>query len=363
MRATVGLVAVQGVEPDYCQSGIRWRRSLRSRGYAVAVIFTALVLGGGAVTVGLSVDQGESNRSAQDQPAAWDIRASTIPLGDDPYALTAKGDIVWVAAQRSLLKVEKGVVAARHLHPASPVGITLAAGALWTTSTVDEELHLGQVLAFAPDSGASVQTIRLPGQSPHAIDADTKGIFVSLYQGSLLRIHPGGDATSRVQLAQGITHLLVAHQAVWVSEPNSGNLWKVVLGPESEQVRKISLTEWTTRSCPQGSDSTRQHILLADPCAGKVWLVDPHTGAIVDEVRGVGQRPLDVAVGGGLIYVLSSPDSKVTVVDVGTGRVLGKVTAGERAVSVAAGSSTAWVANSGEETLTQVWVESAGADP
>lgn len=77
-------------------------------------------------------------------------------------------------------------------------------------------------------------------------------------------------------------------------------------------------------------------------------------GAGAARIPATGNRPVDVAVGGGLVYVVSMRDDVVTVLDETTLGVVGTTAAGKGAISVAAGADAAWVASSDDYSLTRI---------
>ncbi|HEX2295551.1 MAG TPA: hypothetical protein VHN37_09610, partial [Actinomycetota bacterium] len=286
----------------------------------------------------------------------WEIATSTVRLEDQPYALYSDGPTLWVSGGRgSVMKVRDRPVA-QYPHPTGPLGITVVDGDVWTTSDADDEHPVAKVVVLGRGSGEVVRSIRLPGHSPYGIDHAQDGVFVALHDGDLLRIDPHDESTERVRLGDRLTQVLATDDAVWVSQPQAGVVWRVTFAEgDDPKAEPIALGEGG-RSCPQGSAASRGSILVADPCAGNLWVLDPRDGAVVDAMSDAGRRPTDVAVGDGLIFVVSTGDERVTVFEESTLEEVGSAQAGHGAISVAAGAGVAWVANLDDSTLTRIEV-------
>lgn len=307
----------------------------------VAVVITRIGSGDG---------RGDGPRPAASEAAR--IESAVIELGDQPYALDADGTTLWVSGGRGHLVEVHGDDVVRHPHPTGPLGIAVAGGIVWTTSPGGEASPVSEVTGFDARTGEVAQRIALRRASPYGIDADDRHVYVALYDGALLDIHTRTGDAARVELGEGVTHVLAAHGFVWVSQPGKGAVWRVADGRTS--ATQFSFGGRGTASCPQGSDATAAAVLVADPCAGKVWVVDPRSGSVADELTDVGRRPVDVAAGGRLIYVVSMRDDRVTVLDGKTLREVAHATAGDGAIGVTAGAGGAWVANGDEYSVTRI---------
>ncbi|HEV2756547.1 MAG TPA: hypothetical protein VG318_12325 [Actinomycetota bacterium] len=284
------------------------------------------------------------------------VETTVIEVGDQPYALDAAAGSVWVSGARSHLLEVRGRSVSSYHHPGGPLGIAVARGVVWTTAASGEEARVSQVIGYGAGSGRVEERISLRGESPYGIDADSRGIYVALHDGALVRIDPRTRAMTRVELGDRLTQVLVAHGFVWVSQPSGGVVWRVALDRGEPQATALSFRHPRRKTCPQGTGATGAAVLVADPCAGTVWVVDPRSGDAEGELADVGVRPVDVAAGGGLIYVVSMRDDKVTVLDAATLEAVAEATAGDGAISVVVGSSAAWVANSEDYSITKVEV-------
>jgi YVTN family beta-propeller protein len=270
--------------------------------------------------------------------------------------LYADGSTLWVSGGRGhVLKVRDRSVT-RYPHPTGPLGITVVDGEVWTTASSEHRHADAAVVVLDSETGAVMRRVHLPGDSPYGIDHTGGNLFVALYDGELLRIDRTGDTVTRVRLGDGLTQVLATDEAVWVSQPGAGVVWRVAFEGGEAAAEPVTPGERGIRSCPQGSDAGRSFVLVADPCAGRVWLLDPRTGDVTGALSGAGERPADVAVDGGLIYVVSMPEDQVTVLDESTLDEVAVVRAGQGAISVAAAAGIAWVANMDDDTVTRIEV-------
>lgn len=274
-----------------------------------------------------------------------------IELGDQPYALDTDGDTVWVSGGRGHLVEVNGLDVTRHPHPTGPLGIAVAKGVVWTTSPSGEAAPVSEVIGYEAATGKIVRRIPLGRASPYGIDAEGDRLYVALYDGALLRIDTKTGDTSREEVGEGVTQVLVAHGFVWVSQPGGGVVWRLTRDGTRPQGTEVSFGR---DSCPQGTAATDTSVLVADPCGGKVWLVDPRGATVTGEVTDVGTRPVDVAVGDGLVYVVSMRDDRVTVLDEHSLRELAHTRAGDGASSVTVADEFAWVANTDEYSITRI---------
>lgn len=286
----------------------------------------------------------------------WQVDTSRVELGDQPYALYADASALWVSGGRGHVLEVRDRRVARYAHPTGPLGITVVDGEVWTTASSEHRHAAGAVVVLDSETGDVVRTIRLPGDSPYGIDHAGGDVFVALHDGELLRIDRTGDPVSRVRLGNGVTQVVATDEAVWVSQPGAGVVWRVELDGDEAAAEPVALGRRGTRSCPQGSDEGRRFVLVADSCAGRVWLVDPRSGEVAGAVSDAGEKPVDVAVDAGLIYVVSMAEDQVTVLDESTLDELAVAQAGQGAISVAAAAGIAWVANLDEDTVTRIEV-------
>lgn len=208
-----------------------------------------------------------------------------------------------------------------------------------------------------PVIGEGRLRVSLPHSNPYGLDAGRQGLFVSLFEGDLVQVHPGGDTLSRIPLGYGLTHVVAAQGAVWVSSPQEGEVWRVEAHGDDSNAAATVLRRTGNRSCPQGSDSSPSAIWIADPCAGLVWLLDPRDGEVLGKVSDVGERPVDVDVSRGWAWIMSMRDRVVTAVDAKKLTTVGRGKAGKGALTILSQGHQAWVTNTENHSLTYLWTE------
>lgn len=319
---------------------------------SLGVVVTAAVVG---FTFAALSSEGVDRAPDPASSTTWEIKTSRVQLEDQPYALDSDGPTLWVSGGRGTVVEVRDRPVATYPHPTGPLGIAVVDGDVWTTADAEDQHPVAEVIVLDSRSGDVARTVRLPGDSPYGIDHAQGGVFVALHDGELLRIDPRDESTDRVRLGNGVTQVLATDEAVWVSQPQAGVVWRATFDSEEPKAKAIRLGEGG-RSCPQGSSASEEWILVADPCAGNVWKLDPRDGAIVGTISDAGRKPVDVAVGEGLVYVVSTGDDRVTVFDESTLEQVGSSQTGEGASSVAVGSGVAWVANLEDSSLTRIEV-------
>jgi DNA-binding beta-propeller fold protein YncE len=226
---------------------------------------------------------------------------------------------------------------------------------LWATGGGDGAVPDGTLVAYDVASGELVERRVFPNRSPYGIDAGGKGLFVALFHGDLLRITEHG--TSSVPLSGGLTQVLVAHGKVWVSAPQTGKVWRAAFnGRDDTSAAATDLRSYPKRTCPQGLEASRKALWVADPCAKKVWLLDPQGGEVVDQITDLG-KPIDISIHSGLAWIVSFRDNLVTVLSEETLNIVAQSHAGEGAIAITAHGREAWVANHEDYSLTHLTLQ------
>lgn len=296
-------------------------------------------------------DRSENERNED----GFRIETKELGLSDQPSALTTARGSLWVsvAMRRQLLEIREGRIVNRL--PGGGVGLAIADGIAWQTMGGDGAVPDGTLLGIDVGSGNVVQRVQFPAESPYGVDVGPDGVFAALSQGDLVRLHPGGDEYERIPLGHGLRDVLVAHGAVWVSQPEESTIWRVTLDDGADP-QAIDLATSAKRSCPAGLAATRGGIWAADACGATVWQLD-RAGTPVQRIYNVGKKPADVAAGSRYLFVSSfRGDHVVTLVDYRSGEAVAQVKVGEGPSSVAASGREAWVANSEERSLTHIVV-------
>lgn len=319
------------------------------------VTIAALVVVGTAACTATAPDaRPRARTSASAEPAVARLTTTkTIPVQGPTTLLYDRGS-VWVGGPRSLVRLNNDRIAQRLRTSVTRVGLARVGDQLWATGGGDGAVPDGTVVSYDIQSGELTNRLVFENRTPYGIDAGKKHIFVAPFQGDLFRISQEGEETSRVTLKHGLTQVLAAHGKVWVSSPQRGFVWRVEFNSiDDTSAGATELRTEAKRSCPQGLASTPRRILVADPCARVVWLLDPRHGEIVDQIEGLG-KPIDIAMSKGMAWVVSFRDNRVTVLDMRTLEVLAQGQAGEGATAIAAHGRGAWVANHEDNSVTHL---------
>lgn len=284
------------------------------------------------------------------------IETHTLELGDQPLALAAGEGSIWVTVgmRDEVLEIRRDRIVARY--PGGGVGLAVADGIAWQTTGGDGAEPDGTLTAIDVDSGALVQEVEFPGQTPYGVDVGPQGVFTALSQGHLVWLAPGAEDYTLIPLANGLTEVLVAHGAVWVSQPGGQNprVWRVTVSSDDSNAAPILLKPQGRRSCPQGLAATGDAVWVADPCARVLWKLD-RSGNKIGRINRVGNKPVDVAAGPRFLFVSSfRGDRLVTLIDRRTENVVANVQVGPGPSAIAAQGTGAWVANSEARSLTRI---------
>ena len=301
------------------------------------------------------IQPSQSGAVARTPGPEWTLGAKRVPLNAFPLAITAVRNAIWVTAapKGKLLHLVEGEVVDSFEVGMSRVGVSVGGDVAWVTGGGDGAVPDGSALMLDTGSGHVIDRLDFPGESPYGVNPSGERTFIALFQGDLIALHSRRAGHSRIPLRYGLTHVLASHGAAWVSQPQGGNVWRVTINASDDtSASATELHEEVPRSCPQGLDRTREHIWVADACAGWAWLLDPADGKIVDTIEGIGRRPTDVAIAGDLAWIVSSRTNLVSVVDVRSREILAQEKAGEGASAIAATRDGAWVVNSEDYSIT-----------
>ena len=283
------------------------------------------------------------------------IETRTLNIHDQPLNLAAGNGSIWVTTgmRRQLLEIRGGHIINRY--EGGGVGLAVGDGLVWQTRGGDGAEPDGEVLALNSSSGEVVRRLEFPDESPYGIAVGGQGVFVALAQsGDLLRLDPANGMQTRVALEEGLSNVVVAHGAAWVTQPGGAKLWRVALSRDESNIQEIRPAPEGVQSCPGGLAATDDAVWVADACAAVLWQLDA-SGKVMRRINGVGDKPADVAAGPRFLFVSSfRGDPLVTLIDRRTNQVVTQVKAGEGPNSMVADGEGAWVANSEGRSLTRI---------
>jgi branched-chain amino acid transport system substrate-binding protein len=160
----------------------------------------------------------------------------------------------------------------------------------------------GSVSRIAPASDQIVQTVR--GLSVSAIATGVEGTWAieNTDVGSIAQLTPHRDRAARhilvssPQQAAPLSSIAVGAGAVWVTDPQTGLLWRIDPGPVP--------AEQTIALAPGASDVAygAGAVWVANGASGTVSRVDPRTDRVTDTIA-VGNTPGRLMVGDGSVWV------------------------------------------------------------
>ena len=274
-----------------------------------------------------------SETPASAVPAAERLRSSIAVGGGHPALSVAVDDrAVWLlraAVERH--EPSTGALMSSHALPGNPCGpIVFGAGYAWTRACLSgptEEVRVTWLLQFDQADGSLVLEIRFPtpiGFQPALLNGQI-WVISDLRFGELSTVDPAsGEITFRGELGGTSTHAVGAFGAVWVSRPGVGVVTRVdpATGgradiPVGGRPGSIAATDgavWVGSSSDRG-------LRMIDPEAREIIATIPLGGA-------TGQiQTLD-----GEVWVLTS--TRIERVDVGARRVIDAIEVGAHSVSL-----------------------------
>ena len=277
--------------PEFGPAPSPRRRRLRRRTrQIVAGVAAALRLVAASVAVTLAVDGDDTVTRAPASllpagaPAAR-IIGTPIDVGEDPSAIFAGVEVLWVASATS--------------------------GRL---SRIDQSLNVLDDVSI-PVSGRA-NALFIAENSLWVTDEDSGVVSrVSSNAWQVLERIPVGDGPSAIDATE---------KAVWVVNRDDDTL--VSIDPDTNRLtgRPIRVAE-----APTGVGAAEDAVWIASSGEDLVQKIDPDSRRVVASVR-VGDHPTGLAVQGGDVWVANQEDGTVTRVDSATARRVATIRVGER---------------------------------
>jgi YVTN family beta-propeller protein len=338
---------------DRFQDLAQRRRRQQTATAVLAVVVTAAVLAGVVFGVGIARrSHPPAVPVVGPDPTAPARVAATFRLFGDPVAMAVREADVWVAGNNPTW-VTRWVTPTDPMTretptlalPAAPTRLVAAADAVWVLTPSD-----ASVVRIDPATNQVVATIGV-GRAPSGLAVGAGAVWISRRSdGAVVRIDPATDrvaATIPVGRAPGA--MTVAGGVVWVALPGGG-LGRI--DPASNRSTVVRVP----RCCAGELAAGEGALWVANRGDGSLVRVDPATGRVAARVllpKTTGQRPHQVAVGEGAVWVTSASPRRDTAnllwrVDPGSNRVIGTLDLGPTSAggipnSVAAGNGAVWV--------------------
>lgn len=286
---------------------------------------SAVAVGFGAVWVA-SRDGGTVARfaAASGTPELTRGFPESLTTGTGPLAIATGEGAVWVAAaDGTVTRIDP---ATNRAHPVArvpdPGGIAAGAGSVWVTSRSG-----GSVTRLDPDSGAVRGPAVRVGEAPADVAVGGGSVWVAnSAAGTVSRLSAGSGEPDgepiRVGKEQGqALALTYGRGAVWVAKtdtPGADPIAVVRIAADSGEVEGKPIripggVPFDLAAGPEGVWATDAGSVLpgaARPPA--LRRIDPEAGALAGEPVPVGANPAGVALGGGVVWVVSAGDSTLT---------------------------------------------------
>ena len=331
----------------------RRRRRQQNITTALALAVAAAVLAGAVFAVGIvRRPEPPPGPPARPDPTVPARAVATFPMFGDPVAMAVRGGDVWVAGNNPTWVTrwvtpmnpatrDKPTIALS----AAPTRLAATEDAVWVLTPADNS-----VVRIDPAANQVVSTIGV-GRAPSGLAVGAGAVWVSRRSdGAVVRINP---ATNRVVATIGIGRapgaMTVAGGMVWVALPGGG-LGRI--DPASNRSTVIRVP----RCCAGELAASDGALWVANHEDGTLVRVDPATGRVAARIllpKTTGQRPHQVAVGEGAVWVTSASPRRDTAnllwrVNPASNQVtgtldLGPTSAGGIPNSVAAGNGAVWV--------------------
>jgi YVTN family beta-propeller protein len=330
----------------------RRRRRQRATTTVLAWVVAAAVLGGAVFAVGIA-RRPDPPPAVGPDPRAPARVAATFDLFGDPVAMAVRDGDVWVAGDNptwvtrwvtptNLMTRKTPTIALA----AAPTRLAATEDAVWVLTPADNN-----VVRIDPATNQVVTTIPV-GRAPSGLAVDAGAVWVSRSSdGMVVRIDPAtNQVVATIPVGRTPGAMAMAGAAIWVALPERG-LGRI--DPASNQPSAVPVA----RCCDGELAAGEGALWVANRADGTLVRVDPATGRVAARIplpkTTTGQRPHQVAVGDGAVWVTSASPRRATAnllwrVDPASNRVigtldLGPTAAGGRPNSVAAGDGAVWV--------------------
>jgi sugar lactone lactonase YvrE len=326
-----------------------WRRRATLGGLAIVVVAAAAV----ALTVG--ADDGSSGSHARPpQTSSLRVGQTIANIGTRPNGISSAGSDLWVTShdEAQLTRIDAATGRERAEHPRVGRGvfdITAVPGAVWVAVTSADA-----VVRLDPRTGRITRRLR-PPLRPVALAAGADDLWVAGRAAtaggadSLMHYDRRGHAVRRIAVPHGVSAIALGGGALWASEVRHARMLRVDL-------RTGRLRAWAPLDASAVALAYSGGYLWASERAfNAVARIDTHKpGSLV--TTAAGHSPAGVAIAGGRVFVASTTDHTVIVIDhPRAARLSGRplnVAVDPYAMTAAFGH--VWVTGQGDNTVTRL---------
>jgi sugar lactone lactonase YvrE len=326
-----------------------WRRRAALGGLAIAVAGAAAV----ALTVGGDGSGGSDGRAAAGRSSPR-IGKTIENIGTRPNGIVAAGSDLWVTShdEAQLTRIEGVTGHERIEHPQVGRGvfdITAVPGAVWVAVTSGDA-----VVRLDPRTGRVTRRLRTPLR-PVALAAGAEDLWV----GGRAATAGGADAlmhydrrdhlVRRIPVSHGVASIALGGGALWASEVRHARVLRVDL-------RTGRVRAWAPL------DASAVALAYSD---GYLWATERAFNAVarIDTRKpgslvttAAGHSPAGVAITGGRVFVASTTDHTVIVIDhPRAARLSGRpLNVAVDPYAITAGFGHVWVTGQGDNTVTRL---------
>jgi YVTN family beta-propeller protein len=250
-----------------------------------------------------AVDSAEGTLS-RINPATHAVQ--TIPVGNDPAAVTVTGKDAWVANSGdgtvSQISTTTNTVVQRIPVGNVPVAIASGPSGVWVANEGDDTVD-----RIDPATGAVIRRNIEVGGLPDGIAVGPDAVWVANSQdGTVTRIDPAtGQPSGPLQVGAGPAGIAVTPAAVWVA--NSLDLTVSRLDPATGRVTATIGVGDGPSTIAAASDG----VWVSDQFDATLRRIDPRTNQ-VSRVVSVGSSPQGIAVAGSGVWVAARPFAAVS---------------------------------------------------
>jgi len=207
-----------------------------------------------------------------------------------------------------------------------------------------------------PNSNKVVGSIPNVGVNPSAIAVGAGGVWVGGYGAKIVtRIDPATHAiVASIPLQATPTGLAVGYGSVWTAHGLLGSVTRIDPGVNDVSTTITGLASRATG----GAVAVGEGAVWFVSSIGTVAKIDPSTNKpLGDGIAGT--SPSGVAAGGGFVWVANTGDNTVSEINPRTlGDARPPITVGSRPWAVATGAGAVWVANEGSNNVFRIDAES-----
>jgi YVTN family beta-propeller protein len=288
------------------------------------------------------------------EPEAPVVETRTLEVPEGPLGITVGPGRVWVASPPAerVTAIELDDPEPRPF----PVGSAPAAVAVGFDSVWVVDRKRGELVRMDPATGAQQDTVSV-GEEPADVAIGAEEVWVAnAGSNSVSRVDPaGGEArvVDTIDVGEHPSALAVADDGVWVANRDADSVMFVsVISPEQS---RLSGTPIDAGERPNDLVLGAGLLWVADNINGTVSRFDPESRQMVGEPATVGALPRSLAFGLGYVWVANGEDGTVSRIDPDTGEVVGDpIAVGAQPASIAVGPDSVWTADFGDDTVTEL---------